>query len=156
MLWCNRFLWFLYLNYNLDELQVNYNNERSKWVGVMDFQFSLLLFFKLKFTSLHSLSRDFTNPNLPLEQKGRPLQVYFIGFLFSALLPSKFMYWTMYSIRNFKHLWFLVLQPGYGDAGGMYGMQPSGTRRGTEQLYFFVLIWFLFFVVCIWCSVVIC
>ncbi|KAM6542364.1 hypothetical protein CsatB_006811 [Cannabis sativa] len=50
---------------NLDELQVNYNNERS---------------------------RDFTNPNLPSEQKGRPSQ------------------------------------PGYGDAGGMYGMQPSGTR----------------------------
>ncbi|PNX91148.1 polypyrimidine tract-binding protein 3-like, partial [Trifolium pratense] len=32
---------------NLDELQVNYNNDRS---------------------------RDFTNPNLPTEQKGRPSQ----------------------------------------------------------------------------------
>lgn len=50
---------------NLDELQVNYNNERS---------------------------RDFTNPNLPSEQKGRPSQ------------------------------------PGYNDAPGMYGMQPSGAR----------------------------
>ncbi|PON96230.1 HnRNP-L/PTB, partial [Trema orientale] len=50
---------------NLDELQVNYNNERS---------------------------RDFTNPNLPSEQKGRPSQ------------------------------------PGYGDAGGMYGLQASGAR----------------------------
>ncbi|MED6126422.1 hypothetical protein PIB30_078326 [Stylosanthes scabra] len=52
---------------NLDELQVNYNNDRS---------------------------RDFTNPNLPTEQKGRPSQ------------------------------------PGYGDAGGMYGVQGSGGRGG--------------------------
>ncbi|KAM7507913.1 hypothetical protein LguiA_018366 [Lonicera macranthoides] len=49
---------------NLDELQVNYNNERS---------------------------RDFTNPSLPSEQKGRSSQ------------------------------------PGYGDAGGIYGIQPSGS-----------------------------
>ncbi|KAL1319558.1 hypothetical protein HN51_071813 [Arachis hypogaea] len=50
---------------NLDELQVNYNNDRS---------------------------RDFTNPNLPTEQKGRSSQ------------------------------------PGYGDAGSMYGVQGSGGR----------------------------
>ncbi|KAH7525095.1 hypothetical protein FEM48_Zijuj06G0188700 [Ziziphus jujuba var. spinosa] len=50
---------------NLDELQVNYNNERS---------------------------RDFTNPNLPSEQKGRSSQ------------------------------------SGYGDAGGMYGLQATGAR----------------------------
>ncbi|KAK9266747.1 hypothetical protein L1049_025543 [Liquidambar formosana] len=50
---------------NLDELQVNYNNERS---------------------------RDFTNPSLPSEQKGRSSQ------------------------------------PGYGDAGGMYGLQAAGAR----------------------------
>ncbi|BBH08945.1 polypyrimidine tract-binding protein 3 [Prunus dulcis] len=50
---------------NLDELQVNYNNERS---------------------------RDFTNPNLPSEQKGRSPQ------------------------------------PGYGDAGGVYGLQGTGAR----------------------------
>ncbi|XP_077241388.1 polypyrimidine tract-binding protein homolog 3-like isoform X2 [Tasmannia lanceolata] len=48
---------------NLSELQVNYNNERS---------------------------RDFTNPSLPSEQKGRSSQ------------------------------------PGYGDAGGMYALQPPG------------------------------
>ncbi|XP_057761971.1 polypyrimidine tract-binding protein homolog 3 isoform X1 [Arachis stenosperma] len=50
---------------NLDELQVNYNNDRS---------------------------RDFTNPNLPTEQKGRSSQ------------------------------------PGYGDAGSIYGVQGSGGR----------------------------
>ncbi|XP_068662635.1 polypyrimidine tract-binding protein homolog 3-like isoform X1 [Aristolochia californica] len=50
---------------NLSELQVNYNNERS---------------------------RDFTNPSLPSEQKGRSSQ------------------------------------PGYGDAGGMYALQPPGAR----------------------------
>ncbi|KAL8134463.1 polypyrimidine tract-binding protein homolog 3 [Apium graveolens] len=50
---------------NLDELQVNYNNERS---------------------------RDFTNPSLPSEQRGRSSQ------------------------------------PGYGDAGGVYGFQPPGVR----------------------------
>ncbi|WOG97146.1 hypothetical protein DCAR_0416485 [Daucus carota subsp. sativus] len=50
---------------NLDELQVNYNNERS---------------------------RDFTNPSLPAEQRGRSSQ------------------------------------PGYVDAGGVYGFQPSGVR----------------------------
>lgn len=48
---------------NLTELQVNYNNERS---------------------------RDFTNPSLPSEQKGRSSQ------------------------------------SGYGDAAGMYGLQPPG------------------------------
>ncbi|KAH0976851.1 hypothetical protein GBA52_026570 [Prunus armeniaca] len=53
---------------NLDELQVNYNNERS---------------------------RDFTNPNLPSEQKGRSPQ------------------------------------PGYGDAGGVYGLQGTGARAGA-------------------------
>ncbi|KAJ4953308.1 hypothetical protein NE237_030140 [Protea cynaroides] len=47
---------------NLSELQVNYNNERS---------------------------RDFTNPSLPSEQKGRSSQ------------------------------------PGYGDAGGLYALQPG-------------------------------
>ncbi|KAE9592526.1 putative RNA recognition motif domain-containing protein [Lupinus albus] len=52
---------------NLDELQVHYNNDRS---------------------------RDFTNPNLPTEQKGRHSQ------------------------------------PGYGDAGSMYGVQGSGARGG--------------------------
>ncbi|XP_058088782.1 polypyrimidine tract-binding protein homolog 3 [Magnolia sinica] len=50
---------------NLSELQVNYNNERS---------------------------RDFTNPSLPSEQIGRSSQ------------------------------------PGYGDAGGLYALQPPGTR----------------------------
>ncbi|KAK7812150.1 polypyrimidine tract-binding protein homolog 3-like [Quercus suber] len=50
---------------NLSELQVNYNNERS---------------------------RDFTNPALPSEQKGRSSQ------------------------------------SGYGDMGGMYGLQPPGAR----------------------------
>ncbi|XP_068659433.1 polypyrimidine tract-binding protein homolog 3-like [Aristolochia californica] len=50
---------------NLSELQVNYNNERS---------------------------RDFTNPSLPSEQKGRSSQ------------------------------------PGYGDAGGVYALQPPGAR----------------------------
>ncbi|KAL4190214.1 hypothetical protein AMTRI_Chr07g74640 [Amborella trichopoda] len=53
---------------NLPELQVHFNNERS---------------------------RDFTNPSLPNEQKGRPSQ--------GAL-------------------------PGYGDSGGLYGMQPGGGR----------------------------
>ncbi|KAH1191285.1 Polypyrimidine tract-binding 3 [Glycine max] len=43
---------------NLDELQVNYNNDRS---------------------------RDFTNPNLPTEQKGRPSQVCSVGSLFIYL-----------------------------------------------------------------------
>ncbi|KAF8404450.1 hypothetical protein HHK36_009335 [Tetracentron sinense] len=52
---------------NLSELQVNYNNEHS---------------------------RDFTNPSLPSEQKGRSSQ------------------------------------PGYGDAGGMYALQPPGARAG--------------------------
>ncbi|TQD69865.1 hypothetical protein C1H46_044602 [Malus baccata] len=57
---------------NLDELQVNYNNERS---------------------------RDFTNPNLPSEQKGRSPQ------------------------------------SGYGDAGGMYGLQGTGARAvGFPQM----------------------
>ncbi|GMN48518.1 hypothetical protein TIFTF001_017683 [Ficus carica] len=51
---------------SLDELQVNYNNERS---------------------------RDFTNPNLPSEQKGGRSS-----------------------------------QPGYNDAGGVYGLQSSGAR----------------------------
>ncbi|KAL1319559.1 polypyrimidine tract-binding protein homolog 3 isoform X2 [Arachis duranensis] len=55
---------------NLDELQVNYNNDRS---------------------------RDFTNPNLPTEQKGRSSQ------------------------------------PGYGDAGSMYGVQGSGAG-GYSQM----------------------
>ncbi|KAL9665457.1 hypothetical protein QQ045_020877 [Rhodiola kirilowii] len=52
---------------NLTELQVNYNNDRS---------------------------RDFTNPSLPTEQKGRSSQ------------------------------------SGYGDAGGMYGLQPHGSNAG--------------------------
>ncbi|RXH78846.1 hypothetical protein DVH24_002364 [Malus domestica] len=57
---------------NLDELQVNYNNERS---------------------------RDFTNPNLPSEQIGRSPQ------------------------------------PGYGDAGGMYGLQGTGASAvGFPQM----------------------
>lgn len=57
---------------NLDELQVNYNNERS---------------------------RDFTNPSLPSEQKGRSSQ------------------------------------PGYNDAGGMYGLQAAGPRAvGFPQM----------------------
>ncbi|XP_057761974.1 polypyrimidine tract-binding protein homolog 3 isoform X2 [Arachis stenosperma] len=55
---------------NLDELQVNYNNDRS---------------------------RDFTNPNLPTEQKGRSSQ------------------------------------PGYGDAGSIYGVQGSGAG-GYSQM----------------------
>ncbi|KAF8405927.1 hypothetical protein HHK36_008005 [Tetracentron sinense] len=54
-----------YSNRSLTELQVNYNNERS---------------------------RDFTNPSLPSEQKGRSSQ------------------------------------PGYGDAGGMYALQPPVAR----------------------------
>ncbi|XP_057971814.1 polypyrimidine tract-binding protein homolog 3-like [Malania oleifera] len=53
---------------NLTELQVNYNNERS---------------------------RDFTNPSLPSEQKGRSSQ------------------------------------SGYGDSGGMYALQPPGTRAAV-------------------------
>ncbi|PIA60141.1 hypothetical protein AQUCO_00400795v1 [Aquilegia coerulea] len=56
---------------NLSELQVNYNNERS---------------------------RDFTNSSLPSEQKGRPSQ------------------------------------PGYGDAGNLYGLQPPGARVGYPQM----------------------
>lgn len=56
---------------NLDELQVNYNNERS---------------------------RDFTNPSLPSEQKGRSSQ------------------------------------SGYGDAGGMYALQPGARTVGFPQM----------------------
>lgn len=56
---------------NLDELQVNYNNERS---------------------------RDFTNPSLPSEQKGRSSQ------------------------------------SGYGDAGGMYALQPGDRAVGFPQM----------------------
>nr|DAD22503.1 TPA_asm: hypothetical protein HUJ06_023966 [Nelumbo nucifera] len=56
---------------NLSELQVNYNNERS---------------------------RDFTNPSLPSEQKGRSSQ------------------------------------PGYGDAGGMYALQPGGRTVAFPQV----------------------
>ncbi|XP_040997198.1 polypyrimidine tract-binding protein homolog 3-like [Juglans microcarpa x Juglans regia] len=56
---------------NLDELQVNYNNERS---------------------------RDFTNPNLPTEQKGRSSQ------------------------------------PGYGEAGGTYGLQATGRGVAFPQM----------------------
>ncbi|WKA10924.1 hypothetical protein VitviT2T_028469 [Vitis vinifera] len=56
---------------NLDELQVNYNNERS---------------------------RDFTNPSLPSEQKGRSSQ------------------------------------SGYGDAGGMYALQPGARTVGFPQV----------------------
>lgn len=57
---------------NLTELQVNYNNDRS---------------------------RDFTNPNLPSEQRGR------------------------------------TSQPGYGDAGGMYGLQgPGAGAAGYSQM----------------------
>ncbi|RVX13302.1 Polypyrimidine tract-binding protein-like 3 [Vitis vinifera] len=55
----------------LDELQVNYNNERS---------------------------RDFTNPSLPSEQKGRSSQ------------------------------------SGYGDAGGMYALQPGARTVGFPQV----------------------
>ncbi|XP_042494756.1 polypyrimidine tract-binding protein homolog 3-like isoform X1 [Macadamia integrifolia] len=57
---------------NLSELQVNYNNERS---------------------------RDFTNPSLPSEQKGRSSQ-----------------------------------QPGYGDAGGMYALQPGAGAVAFPQM----------------------
>ncbi|XP_020592985.1 polypyrimidine tract-binding protein homolog 3 [Phalaenopsis equestris] len=53
---------------NLSELQVNYNNDRS---------------------------RDFTNPSLPTEQHGRSSQL------------------------------------GYGDAGGLYALHPSGGRAVT-------------------------
>ncbi|KAM0947405.1 putative RNA recognition motif domain, nucleotide-binding alpha-beta plait domain superfamily [Dioscorea sansibarensis] len=53
---------------NLNELQVNYNNDRS---------------------------RDFTNPSLPSEQRGRSSQ------------------------------------SGYGDSGGIYGLQPAGVRPGS-------------------------
>ncbi|PKU82441.1 polypyrimidine tract-binding protein homolog 3 [Dendrobium catenatum] len=53
---------------NLNELQVNYNNDRS---------------------------RDFTNPSLPSEQRGRSSQL------------------------------------GYGDAGGLYALHPSGGRAVT-------------------------
>ncbi|KAK1299628.1 hypothetical protein QJS10_CPA02g00367 [Acorus calamus] len=56
---------------NLTELQVNYNNERS---------------------------RDFTNPSLPSEQKGRSSQ------------------------------------PGYGDASGMYALQPGGRAVAFPQM----------------------
>ncbi|MQL89815.1 hypothetical protein Taro_022398, partial [Colocasia esculenta] len=56
---------FIWLPYCLSELQVNYNNERS---------------------------RDFTNPSLPSEQKGRSSQ------------------------------------SGYGDAAGLYTLQPPGAR----------------------------
>ncbi|KAL8147813.1 hypothetical protein AgCh_005213 [Apium graveolens] len=56
---------------SLDELQVNYNNERS---------------------------RDLTNPSLPSEQRGRSSQ------------------------------------PGYGDAGGVYGFQPPGVRPGPFKV----------------------
>ncbi|XP_043721706.1 polypyrimidine tract-binding protein homolog 3-like isoform X2 [Telopea speciosissima] len=56
---------------NLSELQVNYNNERS---------------------------RDFTNPALPSEQKGRSSQ------------------------------------PGYGDAGGLYALQPGARAVAFPQM----------------------
>ncbi|XP_042492380.1 polypyrimidine tract-binding protein homolog 3-like [Macadamia integrifolia] len=56
---------------NLSELQVNYNNERS---------------------------RDFTNPSLPSEQKGRSSQ------------------------------------PGYGDAGGLYALQPGARAVAFPQM----------------------
>ncbi|XP_010260994.1 PREDICTED: polypyrimidine tract-binding protein homolog 3-like isoform X2 [Nelumbo nucifera] len=56
---------------NLSELQVNYNNERS---------------------------RDFTNPSLPSEQKGRSSQ------------------------------------SGYGDAGGMYSLQPGARAVAFPQM----------------------
>ncbi|XP_043697981.1 polypyrimidine tract-binding protein homolog 3-like isoform X1 [Telopea speciosissima] len=57
---------------NLSELQVNYNNERS---------------------------RDFTNPSLPSEQKGRSSQ-----------------------------------QSGYGDAGGLYALQPGAGAVAFPQI----------------------
>lgn len=70
-------------------------------------------------------SRDFTNPSLPSEPKGRSSQVC------TTTLIS-------YNVCPFPSeiLFFLsVQQPGYGDAGGMYALQASGARPGTGVFY---------------------
>ncbi|WZZ78009.1 hypothetical protein YC2023_098581 [Brassica napus] len=54
---------------NLEELQVNYNNDRSRY-SLCCFRFDVILLFMLT-DFMCPLNRDYTNPNLPSEQKGR-------------------------------------------------------------------------------------
>lgn len=77
------------ISISLDELQVNYNNERSRWNSSSlgsEFAFFHLLdaIFLVMLNVVYmifSLFRDFTNPNLPAEQKGgRSSQVCYATF----------------------------------------------------------------------------
>ncbi|XP_033132445.1 polypyrimidine tract-binding protein homolog 3 isoform X3 [Brassica rapa] len=54
---------------NLEELQVNYNNDRSRY-SFCSLRFDVILLFMLT-DFMWPLNRDYTNPNLPSEQKGR-------------------------------------------------------------------------------------
>lgn len=88
----NLSLLLLFLNYSLNELQVNYNNDRSRFVLFVSLLISsqlvsglnclrkillklCLILFMLIFFLLCFIFRDFTNPSLPTEQRGRSSQV---------------------------------------------------------------------------------
>lgn len=47
-----------------------------------------------------------------------------------------------------------MLQPGYGDAGGMYGVQATGARTGTlfvEEIYYSLQLCDLYLLLtCVW------
>ena len=71
---------------------MNYNNDRSRWFcQFLCFFFCLLVDLFLTSCLSHCcwlyfiFHRDFTNPNLPTEQKGRPSQVCSVGSLFIYL-----------------------------------------------------------------------
>ena len=55
--------------FSLEELQVNYNNDRSRY-SFCSLRFDVILLFMLT-DFMWPLNRDYTNPNLPSEQKGR-------------------------------------------------------------------------------------
>lgn len=91
--------------------------------------------------------RDFTNPNLPTEQKGRPSQVRSVWFFIYLFIYESNLLIDLYEVHSNIHIYFSVSssvkQPGYGDAGNMYAVPGSGPRAGAK---YFKLLWLFCFV----------
>ncbi|KAG6505184.1 hypothetical protein ZIOFF_037538 [Zingiber officinale] len=67
---------------NLNELQVNYNNDRSRYALIMYMKYWCVVWVKVArdyYLYLLSLFRDFTNPSLPTDQRGRSSQQHGYG-----------------------------------------------------------------------------
>lgn len=143
--------WILiHFNCSLDELQVNYNNDRSRWFNQflcfcfysLDNLLFDILFTTLLLTSFH-LSQRLHKPKSTNRAERKTFTSIFCLVLYLSVYESSLLIFLKSILIYICFSLSSVKQPGYGDAGNMYAAQGSGGRAGAKYFKLLLLVWFI-------------